>query len=264
MEHYILFYKDNVLGVYSNYDKAKLYVLSCFQNGLLHENVIIKVYQKNSCYLLREETLSNNKKPIQKLDDNKLKTKVLSEMFKNNVSPIVGSFSKVDNKQMAKLAEDKIKIQHNLNMLKKQKERLHEREQIYNTDLELFNKFYKIKTENNTFEIPELFTKKYDILLKLKESNTLSCNNFYKEYQPINNYSDFAPNNYESKTTLEKLCFSNQPSSDDDSENDFDNNSDSDNEEFTINKMTKSLIYEDDSDYLTSVDGDDNEEKKNT
>lgn len=266
MEHYILFYKNNVLGVYSNYDKAKLYVLSCFQNKLLNENVNIKVYQKNSCYLIREETITNTlqknnlHKNVQKNNNQQFVNTSPEIIFKDdynlpfeeinekssflldkieNMNNSKNNNSKnnskiISNKEIEKLAEDKIKLQHNLNMLKKQKEQLQEREQIYNTDIELFNKFNKMKTENESFEIPELFIKKYNILLKLKESNTLSCENFYKEYNPTNNYSEhFSPNNYE--LDFEK-----------------DSSSESENEEFEINKMTKSSMYEDDSDYSTS------------
>lgn len=246
MENYIIFYKDNVLGVYSNYEKAKLYVLSCFQNNFLTENVKVKVYKKNSCYLLREEYIINNlvKKPENKQN---IVKKIITKNANKTVNTNNNILNNINKENIEKLAENKIKIQHNLNMLKKQKELIKEREQVYNTDKELFDKFNKVKTENKTFEIPELFVTKYNIFLKLKESNTLSFENFSREYNPVNNYaSHFVSNNYESSfNSKEKtdIILEKNLESDDISDSD---------EEFIINKMTQSCMYEEDSEYYSS------------
>ena len=96
------------------------------------------------------------------------------------------------------MAEDKIILQHKINMLKVQKERIEESKEIYNNDINLYNKFKQNLNNDSNFIIPELFKDKFYILKKLDEENKLDWNNFFNEYNHNNIYGDyFKLNNYD-------------------------------------------------------------------
>jgi hypothetical protein len=93
--------------------------------------------------------------------------------------------------QLIKLAEDKIAIQHKINMLKVLKERMSELKEIYNNDIKLYNKFKLNLIDDSKFIIPELFKDKFIIFQKLDNENRLDCDNFLKEYNHNNTYEDY-------------------------------------------------------------------------
>ena len=96
------------------------------------------------------------------------------------------------------MAEQKIILQHKINLLKKKKEKIEESKNVYNNDLKLFNIFKECKDLDPTFEIPELFTTKYIIMEKLNNNNELSWENFIKNNKTDNNYNEyFSSNSYE-------------------------------------------------------------------
>ena len=102
------------------------------------------------------------------------------------------------NPVVLEMAKQKIDLQHKINMLRKQKEKIEESKNVYDNDIKLFNMFKKSKESNCNFEIPELFAQKYEIMKKLEESNSLTWENFIKNYQQENDYVDyFASNSYE-------------------------------------------------------------------
>ena len=74
-------------------------------------------------------------------------------------------------------------MRYNLELLKKRKEKLEEEKRIYKIDLDLYNKFKKIRQEKPDFEIPPMFTKKYDTMLILEEENELNFKNFNSVYE---------------------------------------------------------------------------------
>ena len=81
-------------------------------------------------------------------------------------------------------------MEYNLQILNKKKEKLKEKKEKYDIDLNLYKKFKQLKLENNSFVIPDLFTEKYIIMEELSEKNCLNIDNFYKNYTP-NNSSSF-------------------------------------------------------------------------
>ena len=81
-----------------------------------------------------------------------------------------------------KKKEKQSKIIYNLTLLKKEKEKLEEKKLAYKTDYELFKKFNKIKADNSSFTIPELFQEKYKIMTELQEANNLNWDSFNKKY----------------------------------------------------------------------------------
>jgi len=85
---------------------------------------------------------------------------------------------------MNDIGQEKIDVTYHINLLKQEKKKIQEKENEYKYDLELYKKFKELKKTNNNFKIPELFVNKYNILLKLEESNELSFDNFIILYQP--------------------------------------------------------------------------------
>ncbi len=128
------------------------------------------------------------------------------------------------NPVVLEMAKQKIDLQHKINLMKKQKEKIEESKNVYENDLKLFNMFRASKDSNPSFEIPELFIKKYEIMFELFLKNELTWENFIKNYQHENYYGDyFASNSYED-------MFVNSIESSENSES-----SDDINEEFIIN-----------------------------
>lgn len=131
------------------------------------------------------------------------------------------------NPVVLEMAKQKIDLQHKINMMKKQKEKIEESKNVYENDLKLFNMFRASKDSNPSFEIPELFIKKYEIMFELFLKEELTWENFVKNYQHENYYGDyFASNCYED-------MFVNSSKSTESSENL--ESSDGINEEFIIN-----------------------------
>ena len=122
------------------------------------------------------------------------------------------------------MAKQKIELQHKINILKKQKEKIEESKNVYENDLKLFKIFKQSKESDVNFKIPELFIKKYEIMEKLNSDNILSCENFLKNYQHDTYYGD-----YFSSNSYEDMFINNSDSSNED------NKEDSINEEFNIN-----------------------------
>ena len=92
--------------------------------------------------------------------------------------------NKKKNKLMNDIGQEKIDVTYHINLLKQEKKKIQEKENEYNYDLELYKKFKELKGTNNNFKVPELFVNKYNIFLKLEDSNELSFDNFIILYQP--------------------------------------------------------------------------------
>ena len=98
----------------------------------------------------------------------------------------------------------KIDTKHEINELKKQKIKLEEDKESYEYDLKVYKKLKNEKEKIENFEIPEIFTLKYNIYKKLEESNELNFNVFKTEWEkvkPLNNYNLFTANTYENLFT---------------------------------------------------------------
>jgi hypothetical protein len=85
---------------------------------------------------------------------------------------------KKKTKLMNEIGQEKLDVNYHINLLKQEKKKIQEKENEYKYDLELYKKFKELKETNNNFKIPELFVNKYNIFLKLEESNELSFDNF--------------------------------------------------------------------------------------
>jgi hypothetical protein len=128
------------------------------------------------------------------------------------------------NPVILEMAKQKIDLQHKINILKKQKEKIEESKNVYENDLKLYKIFKQSKESDVNFKVPELFIKKYEIMEKLNCDNILSWENFIKNYQHDNYYGD-----YFSSNSYEDMFVNNSDSTNDN------NSDDSIDEEFNIN-----------------------------
>ena len=192
MNNYLINNGNKILGIYNNLDLALEYIYSLVNSSLIDKNshVTILEYKMNSCILLNEFTVDlyyniTNKSSIN-YDKNK------SVFIKNNFeyepdSPTTTSTESFESSESSKttssintseeerrkkaerefvekqnkLAQQKIDINHQINMLKEEQKKIDEKKSQYNYDLELYNKFKKLKNEQTNFIIPFMFENKY-------------------------------------------------------------------------------------------------------
>jgi hypothetical protein len=244
MSTYLVEYKNKIIGVYNNYYLAETFILSCLQNKIIDDDVLIHHYRENSCFKYDTSTINNklklnSKKSIlsessnnklklnSKKSNNKLKLNskksILSESSYETSSSDDTSTCSDDNKlfspiilkddnslqtmpidesssKLLKFTNQRSELQHKINMLKIQKEKIDESKQVYESDLKLFRIFKTSVDTDNNYEIPELFAKKYEIMNKLFNENNLTWENFTEKYKNENYYGEyFTQNSYEEK-----------------------------------------------------------------
>ena len=182
---FILFLKNEAIGVYDNEEILNNFINGCLQNKFFNKDDIkIKKYNMNSINCLTIEKKLENIENIENLETLK-KELIESEEYK-------------------KLMQIKIDTKHEINELKKQKIKLEEDKESYEYDLKIYNKLKKDKEKIENFVIPEIFTLKYNIYKKLEESNELNFNAYRIEWEkvkPLNNYNLFTTNTYENLFT---------------------------------------------------------------
>lgn len=186
---YLIDINDKIIGTYNNLSDAETYILGCFQNNF-YTSAKIKIFKINSCYSIETKSYASSNPTIT------VNKPITNEKIIIKENP---SFQD-NNEEFLQMAKQKIEIQHKINILKNQKEKMEESKRVFENDLKLFNLFYESKQKDSSFEVPELFKKKYDIMIKLNIDNKLTWNEFIKEFHTgENNYEDyFGLNSYES------------------------------------------------------------------
>jgi hypothetical protein len=96
------------------------------------------------------------------------------------------------------MVNQKIDLQHKINILNQQKKRIEDSKNIYANDYKLFELFTESKQKDSNFVIPDIFIKKFNLMTQLNNENRLSWEIFIKEFQYENLYNEyFGLNNYE-------------------------------------------------------------------
>ena len=191
---FILFLKNEAIGIYDNEEILNNFINGCYQNNFFNKDDIkIKKYNINSINCLNIE---NKVIPEKNLETKKnLETEKNLENKKKEL---------IESEEYKKLMQMKIDTKHEINELKKQKIKLEEDKESYEYDLKVYKKLKNEKEKIENFEIPEIFTLKYNIYKKLEESNELNFNVFKTEWEkvkPQNNYNLFTANTYENLFT---------------------------------------------------------------
>jgi hypothetical protein len=192
MENFLIKYKSKIIGVYNDIEQAKLFIKSCLSNNLMVDSADILVFHSNSCYCTNIINVKlENKKVIPKIEIPKIKIPIIPVKEIDYNDP-----------KFLKLAEDKIILQHKINMLKIQKERIRESKEIYENDIKLYNKFKQELINIPKFIVPELFREKFELFKKLDNENRLNWDNFIKENTHVNTYNEhFKLNSYDKTFT---------------------------------------------------------------
>jgi hypothetical protein len=221
MNNYLINHNNKILGVYNNLDLSLEFIYSLVNSGLIDKNSVVNIleYKINSCILLNEFTvdlsynitnksyinyIKNNsvfiKNDIQYEPDSPTTTSTESlESLESSESTILTELSIsintseeerrkkaerefIENKN--KLAQQKIDITHQINILKEENKKNDEKKIEFDYDLELYNKFKQMKKENDSFIIPFMFENKYNCFKKLDKQNKLSFENYMELYKP--------------------------------------------------------------------------------
>ena len=168
-----LLHKNNLIGIFSNYEKCELVMEGLCNNKFADKkNLVIKSYHDNSI-----TSCEYNKNEVEPFTD--------EETTEENIN--IKPTNELDDDTQNKIKEsrnNKIEIMNNINILKKEKEKMNDSKNIYEVDLKLFNRFKNLKTENNNFQIPDMFIDKYNLMLELENENKLTWENFYNMYKP--------------------------------------------------------------------------------
>ncbi len=238
---YMINYKNRNIGVYNNYFDAETFILGCLQNNLMTKHADILTFKKNSCYCTKISTIT-----LESITNNVESNEVEKNNVELNINKVETTeenicFNNDNNKVIMEMAKQKIELQHKINMLKIQKEKIEESKRVYESDIKLFELFDNSKTQNQDFEIPELFIEKYKLIKKLKENDSLSWENFVKDYN-CDFYNDY--NDYFGTNTYEELFITKENETDD---SDNLNKPTNFSEEFDIESDSNTETTEDDS-----------------
>jgi dGTP triphosphohydrolase len=181
MSIYIIKIDNTILGVFNDLQLAIDYSYSISKAQLLVKDTIkIFNYKQNSNILLEEIDLKLTEEV----------TKILKMGYDKNVETKQETIEEIKKKNEEKrkyveeqneIGQEIIEIKHKMNILKLKKEKMKETENIYETDLKLYN---TIKKDN--INVPELFKNKYELFKKLEMKNILNFDSFMQYYLPDN------------------------------------------------------------------------------
>jgi len=166
---FALLHKDSLIGLYNDYKKCKNMMDGLVSNKFTQlKHLSIVRYFDNSILIDTSDLVEHF--TTEETTDTSDSSESEKELDKETLDKI--------NKKKEKQS----KIIYNLTLLKKEKEKLEEKKLAYKTDYELFKKFNKIKADNSSFTIPELFQEKYKIMTELQETDNLNWDSFNKKY----------------------------------------------------------------------------------
>ena len=172
---YCLLHKNKVIGLYSNYNKCNQMIDGLVANNFAKKSDLsIVSYYENSI-------TSNNT-----VEDFTSDSTTESSHFVKSEQVLTDELDKETKNKVIKNRNKQSKIIYNVNLLKKQKEKIEESKSIYKSDIELFNKFKKLKADQPTVVIPELFQTKFNLMTRLEAQNDLSWESFHTQYKKDN------------------------------------------------------------------------------
>jgi hypothetical protein len=185
MSIYIIKSNDNIVGVFNDLQLTIDYSYS-ISKALLTENIIkIYNYKQNSNILLEEIEL-DTKQDITKNIKRDYYKEIKDESEKKESLEESLEEIKKRNKEAKRylheqnvIGQELIDIKHKMNILKLEKEKITELQNIFDVDLELYNKLKGL-------DVPDLFKDKYELFQKLETKNILNFDSFVKYYSPNN------------------------------------------------------------------------------
>ena len=192
---YLIEYNQKTVGVYKSYEKAELFILSCLQNNLMNGSAKIHEYESDSGYCVKTNTVTHNKLNNKSVCFENILPKQIKESKPQKPQKTTHDH---EDPNVVKIANEKLDLQHKINLLKIHKQKIEESKKIYVEDLKLYNMFKNNHSNDNKFVIPELFKDKYEIMNMLEKEDKLSWENFSNNYKKETYYGDyFGVNSYE-------------------------------------------------------------------
>lgn len=138
------------------------------------------------------QSINNKKRKIEEeevhqnyLETNKEQEKVSKQIEENKLK----KEPEIDSETKQIIAENKTKMIHELNVLKKEKEKIEESKRVYKEDVKIYEKFKEELKKDSSFIISELFIEKFKIFKKLEQEGTLSWSNFMDNYKKVESSS---------------------------------------------------------------------------
>lgn len=175
-------HKNKVIGLYSNYKKCNQMLDGLVANKFAKKtDLTIISYYENS---ITTGEYTPDDDIIEAFTDEL--TTELSDKPQIEKILLTDELNENDKKKIKKTRDKQSKIDYNVNLLKQKKDKIEESKTIYKTDIELFNKFKKIKLETPNFIIPELFESKFNLMSELETQNKLNWENFHTYYKKTN------------------------------------------------------------------------------
>jgi hypothetical protein len=172
-----LLHKNKLVGLFSDYLKCKITM-----EGLISNNFVDKKFIEIKSYFENSITTGEYKEETE--DTNIDSTNVVEEFTDNNTTDTDNNSNAKQQKPTEEEIQKRSEIQNSINELKKKKEKMEESKRVFEVDLDLYNKFKKIKQSNSKFDIPEMFTEKYELMEGLEKENKLCWENYYELYKP--------------------------------------------------------------------------------
>jgi len=163
---YALFKSSKLIGIFDTEENVNNMINGLQQNKLCKEKELsVRKFNNNSICEFKDNNNNNN------LNNNNLN---------NNIEQV----TELSFEEEEKRNKEKCEVEYELNNLKKNKDKIDESKKTYKVDLDLYQKFKKLKNNSNEFEIPQLFIEKYRVFEMIENDNNLNWENFYTNYKP--------------------------------------------------------------------------------
>lgn len=231
---YLLCQDEHVVGVFTDLNKCKDTIEGIEQNNWATNFKIIE-FKTNTCCKIGEINFESQYNNSSNVTDNQ------------NQDNDSANIEDMNN-------EDKVNIkalQHNINLLKVQKEKIEESKQKYKIDLNLYKKFSEELSRDINFLIPDLFEHKFKIFQELEKDGEITWEKFSKLYKE-EDYNGISKNIFEDINSYENNFLTKIENSSDDTEIETNSNSDQFTSDETDNEIEIIEVMESTTDETSS------------
>ena len=187
-----LFNGNKLLGLFTEHEKCQLMMTGLINHGLVtiekmtiksfFENTITEGEYENQEFSDDFSEYESDSEPFTTESNNSINNSINNT--KEQIKLTVVELSPESKKKREEEIKAKVDIQNSIYELKRKKDKLEENKRVYNVDIELYYKFKKIRETNESFEIPEMFISKYELMSELENDDNLNWEAFHDKYVP--------------------------------------------------------------------------------
>jgi hypothetical protein len=201
----VVFLDNKILGVFDNETSLNYFIDGGVQNNyFIKDKITVQTFGMNSCFNFNKVDVLKKQNIVKtnEINEDNAKIVILKQLEENKKRKELEKKKKEleESKEFQDMKQQQINVVHEINELKLKKKKLEEEKTSYDYDLTLYKNLNKEKEKNPEFKIPELFSLKYNLIMKLEESNKLDFDNFKLEWdviKPKNNYNLFTTTSHE-------------------------------------------------------------------